>query len=678
MQLSISKKIMIITAVSVVVASIITLCINAVFFDQLLEKRVQGEIRAIQAIIARLQEQEETRVLQASNMLTTMPQLVAALQAKDAEKIKEIAMMAHKQLNIDAVTITDAKGIALARGHSSRVGDDLSKRATMQTALKGTVRVGILFEPSAVVSHTIRCDAPIYAGGALVGVLSLGASLITEERIDSVQKLTGMQFTLFSGDTRAMTTLKDKDGKRTIGTKLQDADILDRVLKRGETVYRKITLFGEPHAAMYWPVKDIDGKLIGMWFIGDVLTTEIAEEKKLVMITAACVMGVALLLAVLAGVLGGKIALPIRRATEYAVQVADGKLDAPLFVAQGKDEVGLLVGALQRMVVTLKDRISEAERVSGQAKEQARQAHDAKLEAETAGEDARKSHEEIRSAAERLDKAIKVIRQASTELTKCIRQAEEDAGRQAEYIAASAGAMQQMSNTAAEVTTSAANAKDFSSQTRDKASRGEKIVEDVVNSIHDVQKNSIALKEDMTELSVHAKSISQIMNVISDIADQTNLLALNAAIEAARAGEAGRGFAVVADEVRKLAEKTMASTGDVSQAVNAIHKSMNISMDQVGMTVTTIEQATERAAQSGEALREIVRMADDTARQVGSIVTACEHQAAAGAHVNRSIAEVNAIADKTHDTMETAARDIAGLATQTESLGKLVAEMRRY
>jgi methyl-accepting chemotaxis protein len=121
----------------------------------------------------------------------------------------------------------------------------------------------------------------------------------------------------------------------------------------------------------------------------------------------------------------------------------------------------------------------------------------------------------------------------------------------------------------------------------------------------------------------------------------------------------------------------MASTGDVSQSVNAIHKSMNISMEQVGMTVTNIEQATELATQSGAALREIVTMADDTARQVEGIVTACEHQTAASGHANRSIAEVNVLAGKTHASMEAASRDIADLAAQTDGLVGLVAEMKQ-
>lgn len=215
------------------------------------------------------------------------------------------------------------------------------------------------------------------------------------------------------------------------------------------------------------------------------------------------------------------------------------------------------------------------------------------------------------------------------------------------------------------------------SATRQKAEAGEKVVEQVVSGIHKVRERSMTLKHGMTQLSESAQSIGEIMSVIADIADQTNLLALNAAIEAARAGEAGRGFAVVADEVRKLAEKTMAATSRVDEAIRNIQGSAAKSRDDVDSAVGAIEEATACANQSGEALTEIVSMADQTADQVRAIAAASEEQSAASEEINRSISEVNNIAVETASAMDESARAVQSLSEQAQRLNQLIEEMRR-
>ena len=676
MKFSIAKKITVITAASVIVSSLFAFGICFISFNHMIAQSRAEEAAAMQNVIEELHVADIEKMRRVMQYVMQAPDIRSALGARDMDKLRQLAKEYLAQFQLDAVTVTDAQGIAIARGHSDRTGDNLGNRPTIQAALKGESKVGLLLEPTAVVPISIRCDAPVKVGNALAGVISLGLSVSSEAYVDNLKKITGMEFTLLQGDTRIMTTLKTPDGKRAVGTKLQAADILEKVLKRGESVIRRLDILGTPHNVAYWPVRDMQGAIIGMWCIGMNLGKQAAAEKEIALLAVGGATAVALVLVLLAVVVGGKIARPIRRTTDFAVQVADGNLDASL-VVQSNDEVGVLADALHRMVQALKARIREAEQISAQAKEQARQAQEAKQAAEVAGEAAHKSHEEILGAADQLESAVNVIRTTSTDLTELIGQAEEDADRQAKYIDTGVGAMAEMDDTTKEVNISAEHAREFSLRTREQATKGEKIVENVISSIHEVQKNSLALKQDMTELSTHAQAISQIMTVISDIADQTNLLALNAAIEAARAGDSGRGFAVVADEVRKLAEKTMASIGGVSQAVNAIHKSMGVSMDQVGMTVTTIEQAAERATESGAALGKIVSMADEMIGQVEGIVAACGHQAAASAHVSSSITEISAIAAHTHESMVTSAHDVADLAVQTDGLGKLVSAMKR-
>ncbi len=343
-----------------------------------------------------------------------------------------------------------------------------------------------------------------------------------------------------------------------------------------------------------------------------------------------------------------------------------------------KDEFQVMGQGMRTMMASLAKLIQESEEKTQAAEEATRKAEDATREAEKAAKRAEAAKSEgMHAAAEQLEGMVSAISAASSELSAQIEQSDRSAVESSQRLSEAATAMNEMNATVQEVARNASSAATVSAETRNNAEEGQKILSNAMASINQVQKVSMELKEDMSTLHGHTQNISQIMNVISDIADQTNLLALNAAIEAARAGEAGRGFAVVADEVRKLAEKTMASTNDVSQAITAIQSSAQQSVDRMEEALGNVEQATNLAQQSGEALQQIVRNVEDTADQVRAIATASEEQSAASEEINQSITTVNEMSSQTTQAMNEASKAIADLAQQTDRLSALIGDMKR-
>ncbi len=355
-----------------------------------------------------------------------------------------------------------------------------------------------------------------------------------------------------------------------------------------------------------------------------------------------------------------------------ADDIARGNLD---MVNDGKAR-GVFANLLT-MAQTLKTSLQDAQDQAKKARQATTQAQEAQNRAEEATARAENARREgMLAAAGKLEHMVGVISAASTQLSAQLEQSDRGAAESALRLANAATAMNEMNATVQEVAHNASSASSYSSETKLNAEAGASIVKKAVHSIEDVHRMSLELKDDMAKLDKHAQDISQIMGVISDIADQTNLLALNAAIEAARAGDAGRGFAVVAGEVRNLAEKTMASTKDVGNAIRAIQDSTTKSMTSVDNAVHRIGEATELANQSGDALKKIVDTAETTADQVNAIATASEEQSAASEEINQSILQVSEVAKQTAVAMQESAKAVSDLANQSHNLTSLIHDLK--
>ena len=387
--------------------------------------------------------------------------------------------------------------------------------------------------------------------------------------------------------------------------------------------------------------------------------------------------GTAVLVGLLLGMFVSRaISVPLLKIVSAAQEVSAGNLNTDLDIVR-EDEVGVLAESLRVMVGSLKQKISEASAMSEAAKEEAERAREAMAAAEVAQSEAQQKTDAMTEIAQQLQVVAEAVASASEELSAQVEQSSQGAELQARHVAETATAMNEMSATVVEVARNAGNTATTSEDARKQAESGAGMVARVVSSVVELQRGAESLKTNMAQLGEQANGIGEIMGVISDIADQTNLLALNAAIEAARAGEAGRGFAVVADEVRKLAEKTMGATKEVSDAVTGIQNVTQANVQLVDKTVNEIGHVAELSNQSGEVLKNIVEIVDVTSDQVRVIATAAEEQSAAAEQVNSSIAEISNVSGQTAQAMSEAAKAVSDLAHQAGALNGLVGQLQQ-
>lgn len=425
-----------------------------------------------------------------------------------------------------------------------------------------------------------------------------------------------------------------------------------------------------------FPVDDFTGNQVGV--MAYVLDT--AKEKALInnlTMTLMLIMAVLLVLLVVVGQTSTNLVImrPLKKIIEFAGKVSRGDLDQKLNIAS-HDEMKELGGSLQAMVNNLKEKINEAEQKTNEARLETQKAEEFRIKAEQAMERAEQGRKEgMKNAAASISDIIQSLSSASEELSSQVEQASRGSEDQQQRTQETATAMEEMNATVLEVAKNASQAAEFAEEVQNKALRGANTVQEAINSIMHVNDATEELKSKIAGLGDRAEGIGKIMTVIEDIADQTNLLALNAAIEAARAGEAGRGFAVVADEVRKLAEKTMSATKEVGESIQAIQADVKSNARSVDSTVRYVETATDLSKRSGRELEEIVDLAEKASDQVTAIATASEEQSSASEEINRSVDDINRVAGETSDVMTESSRAVADLARQAGKLQAIVREM---
>ena len=336
---------------------------------------------------------------------------------------------------------------------------------------------------------------------------------------------------------------------------------------------------------------------------------------------------------VLALIIGRMITTSMARAVSVANRLADGDLTVNI-EADSLDETGQLLSAMQHMVQSLRDMISRTVDISTGIASASNQLHSTSAQIATGAEE--------------------VASQTNTVAT----------------------ASEEMSATSSDIARNCTMAAEASRQTTESANAGAKVVNETITGMSVIADQVRQTSKTVEALGSRSDQIGQIVGTIEDIADQTNLLALNAAIEAARAGEQGRGFAVVADEVRALAERTTKATREIGEMIKAIQSETREAVKAMEDGVHEVEKGAVSSQKSGHALEEILERINEVTMQINQIATAAEQQTATTSEITSNIQQVTEVVHQTARGADETAGAAAQLATQAQQLQNLVSRFR--
>lgn len=405
-------------------------------------------------------------------------------------------------------------------------------------------------------------------------------------------------------------------------------DIHDLIVKRNNIITNTLDVIG-PKVA-----KTVEGVKLSVMKDQDTLGPELkANTDRSVQITiivaiAAIVFGIGA-----AYVLTVSITRPIQQAVVAANQLAQGDLTVSV-TNTSKDETGLLLDAVQDTANNLKQMIST---ISGASVELA------------------SSSEELAVVTEQTSQGI-IQQEQETEMV--------------------ATAMNEMTATVHDVADNASNTADAANKADNEATTGSHIVGQAITSIALLSENINQSSEKLSEVQSEVANITTILNIIREISDQTNLLALNAAIEAARAGEHGRGFAVVADEVRSLAARTQDSTTEIQNIIELLNSSTQSTVEVMTKGKEQADLCIDQASDANSALEAITNAIGTINDMSMQIASASEQQSTVAEDINKNVLNVKQIAEENAVASNQTRSSSAEIARLAESLNQLVAQFK--
>ncbi|WCN36382.1 methyl-accepting chemotaxis protein [Aneurinibacillus uraniidurans] len=412
------------------------------------------------------------------------------------------------------------------------------------------------------------------------------------ELVDELSELTGgNSVTIFQNNTRVVTNVKKADGQRAVNTKITP-EIEDVVIKQKKRYIGEANVVGKINLAAYEPILDAQGRAIGIWYTGvpEEPYQKLAEKAALQNILVAFVAAV-VFAAVFSFFIKRMLITPLGKLRDSAQEIANYNLTAELFQPKGNDEIAQLGRAFQVMNENL---IKIVDSMMQEANHASLASHELSEAAHQTGESANQIAVTVSEIAEKSSEQAA----EATNILKSMEEAVEKAEQGTSYV-------RQTKENALEATHA--------------AHEGEKAIREAIKHLSLITKTVSSATDSIQKLGRRSDEIGGIITVITDISNQTNLLALNAAIEAARAGEAGKGFAVVADEVRKLAEQSHHAAEKITDLITDIQAETSVTVRAMESNLQAVEEQVDIVHTGGAALQTIVSQVEQTETNVEQI-----------------------------------------------------------
>lgn len=405
-----------------------------------------------------------------------------------------------------------------------------------------------------------------------------------EQQIDGVNEIAeylsnicGSKVTIFNGDTRVATTVKDSACNRAVGTKASET-VIDNVITQGKFFLGEAIVMGEQHYAAYQPIKDVTGKTIGMLFVG-VSVAEMSEmlTELIFLSTAFAIVVIVIICGLASNFFIGKMVGQLKEVVSAMKKISGGNLRIDDLKIKSNDELGILSESVNDMKIRLRNLLTKIAQCS---------------------ERVAASSEELTAGTHQTSDSIQSVAQSMEVLTSGAAAQEETIHTLEEDINVMRSKMDNLHATAKEMEQIAVN-------NAKNAAIGKEKVEAAIVVMKNIAEQVSSSAKVVGELGKRSDEIGQIVEAISGIAGQTNLLALNAAIEAARAGEQGRGFSVVAEEVRKLAEQSSEAADSITKLIATIQKDTTSAVESIEQGNQSVKKGTKSVEETGAAFHDI-------------------------------------------------------------------------